>query len=89
MSKYVVFGAGYYAERAIRVLGEDNIEFILDNDKLKWGKQLNNIEIKGVNECVGELDQYCIVISVSEKSKLEIIEQLQTLKLINYSYFAY
>ena len=87
MKKYVIFGAGKYAERAIRIIGEENVEFLLDNNKVKWGTKLCNIKIGSLSENMGILPQYTIIIAVSLKYQAEIINQLEALGINNYKTF--
>lgn len=77
MSRYILFGAGIYAQKAIDLLGKENIEIILDNNSSKWGTQLEGIPVcspKKKREC---LNEYQIIISVSQKYQSQIVEQLK------------
>ena len=50
MAKRILFGAGVYADRAIRLIGKENIEFILDNNPEKAGTYLNDIPISSTTK---------------------------------------
>lgn len=45
MNKYILFGAGVYARKAIELIGKDNIKFIVDNNPEKAGSLLDGIKI--------------------------------------------
>ena len=84
MNKYIVFGAGAYADRALRLIGKENIEFILDNNPEKAGTYLNDIPIYLYEEKKGICAQYEIVIAVSDKYYKQIAEQLDKDGICNY-----
>lgn len=84
MKKYILFGAGKYAKKAINIIGAENIVFIVDNDKAKNGVMLEEIPIFSYEDKKYELINYEIVISVSEKYTNEIEEQLSKDGFNNY-----
>ena len=77
MKKYVLFGAGEYANYAIRIIGKDNIAFIVDNDLNKCGTELNGIPIYSLKEKLTECEKFIVIISVSNKYYNEIATQLE------------
>ena len=77
MGKYILFGAGQYAEKAIEILQEDNIAFIVDNNPDKAGTRFHNIPVYLYSDKVNELNKYTIIISVSSKFSGQIAEQLR------------
>lgn len=83
MKKFVLIGAGQYAIKAIRLLGKEKIEMILDNDRTKWGTQLEGISIYGLEEKKELLKFYQVIISVSSKYEQQIMEQLTQMKIKN------
>lgn len=84
MAKRILFGAGVYADRAIRLIGKENIEFILDNNPEKAGTYLNDIPIYLYEKKKGICAQYEIVIAVSDKYYKQIAEQLDKDGICNY-----
>ena len=83
MKKYVLFGAGVYAQKAIELLGKENIEIILDNDSLKWGNCISDILICNPKVMVDSLKNGQVIISVSQKYQQQIIDQLGQLGIQN------
>lgn len=77
MNLYILFGAGIYAQRAIELLGKENIAMIFDNDSSKWGMQLEGIPVCNPEEKREFLKDYQIIISVSQKYQSQIFEQLK------------
>ena len=77
MKRYVLFGAGAYVLKTVELLGEENIETILDNDTLKWGTQIKGIPVCNPEEKRESLKDYQIIISVSKKYQSQISEQLR------------
>lgn len=77
MKQYVLFGAGEYANYAIRIIGKSNIAFIMDNDLNKRGMMLDGIPVYTFKEKLIECRNYVVVISVSIKYYNEISEELK------------
>lgn len=82
MKKYVLFGAGYFGEVGINLLGVENIAYILDNDSLKDGNTLHGIPIIDYKKY--KKDEFVIVITVSETYEKEICNQLERDGIKNY-----
>lgn len=76
--KYILFGAGYYATVAISLLGKENIEFIMDNNRDKAGSSVEGIAVYPYCEKKSQCGHYTIVISVSDRYCPQIEEQLKT-----------
>ncbi len=83
MKKYILFGAGAYAEKAIALLGREEIEVVLDNDSAKWGRYIAGIPICSPEEKKELLADYQIIIAVSQKYQQQIAEQLRQLNAKN------
>lgn len=83
MKKYVLFGAGKYALKAVELLGKNNIGAILDNNILKWGTQVKGIPVHDPKEGTDILKKYQIIIATSPKCQYEIIEQLRQWEITN------
>lgn len=77
MKKYVLFGAGEYANYAVRIIGKSNIAFIMDNNLNKCGTELDGIPVYSFKEKIIECREYTVVISVSNKYYDEIDAQLK------------
>lgn len=84
MRKYLLFGAGAYAENAVSLLGKENIECIYDNNSEKWGTEIEGIPVKVLPKEAEKLKGRQIVISVSQKYQEEIIAQLKKTGISNY-----
>ncbi len=71
----VIFGAGIYGERCVEILAETDIEidFFVDNDSLKWGKDLAGKVIKAPDELYGY--KGCILVAALKYEK-DIRQQL-------------
>ena len=65
--KVVLFGAGNYGRRALKIFGKDNIAFFLDTDPKLLEKKIDGIPIKSFMEEKDTLNSYDIVLSVSDK----------------------
>lgn len=76
MDKYVVFGAGRYAQNFINTVGGDNIAFIVDNDSEKEGLFIDNVPVLTYSSDKKPLKDYRIVIAVSDIYYKEIENQL-------------
>lgn len=84
MTRYILFGAGDYADTAIQLLGKDNIELILDNNIKKSGTYLRGIPVYHFDEKKDLGAKYKIVIAVSDKYYCQIAEQLDYEGFHNY-----
>lgn len=82
--KNVLFGAGLFAKKAIDIVGRENIVFIVDNDKNKNGTKLEGIDIYAYDLKKNELQEYKIIIAVSEKYQNQIENQLKNDGFDNY-----
>lgn len=83
MKKYILFGAGTYAERAIALLGNEEIEIILDNDSSKWGRYIAGIPVYSPEDKKESLANYQVIVTVSQKYQQQIMEQLEQLQIEN------
>lgn len=80
--KYVVFGAGKNAERLIQwlVANEFELEYLVDNDRNKQGKNISGFEIKSPDVLKNSSGEHHILISVANKMIYEdISEQLTSM----------
>lgn len=73
--KIIIFGAGNYGEKAIKLLKEKAV-FFADNDKKKWGIFKCGLQVKSPQEIVQLYPQYDILIAVRGKKIYEIIQYL-------------
>lgn len=89
MRKKVLFGAGLCAQNAIRIIGKDNIEFIVDNDEKKSDTFLEGVPIYLFSKVSEKLKLYEIVIAVSEKYINEIRCQLDECGIDDYITIGY
>ena len=85
MKKYVLFGAGYFGKHALKVLGEDKVEFFVDNDGAKKNKYIDGKQVKIFEECKDELIDREVLICTTYYGV--IIEQLLENNIKNYSIY--
>lgn len=85
MKKYVLFGAGTYGKKAVKLFGKDKVEAIVDNDPLKWGEYIEGISICGPDNGENFLRLCQVVICVSPKYQQEIAVQLEQIGVKNYT----
>ena len=81
MKKYILFGAGLYSSTTIQFLGKDQIFCILDNDSMKWGLYIDGIPIYSPKSSKDFLNDYQVIVSVSQKYQQQIIQQLQQMNV--------
>lgn len=84
MEKYFLFGAGEYGKRAHSLVGRENIDFIIDNDSLKWNTEMDGIRIINIGEAKSLLKEERVIISVSPEKSDAIIKQLNENNISNY-----
>ena len=70
----IVFGTGYFANRIIYFENELDIQYFIDNDIQKIGKQFGGYDIKHPEEIIG--DEYDQIVITSEKYEFEMRRQL-------------
>ncbi|MCI6649856.1 MAG: methyltransferase domain-containing protein [Lachnospiraceae bacterium] len=76
MEKYIIFGAGQIGYEAVRLIGKDNIEFVIDNDKSKKGTTIGGVTIKFAQEYIDEIKDRKVIIAVGKQIYNEIEKQL-------------
>lgn len=86
-TKIILFGTGQYAKVIYEDLNkiEIKIEYCIDNDKNKWGKYFNNLEIKAP-EAVKNEDLKNVYVIVASMFYKQIVNQLKMLGVMNYIY---
>lgn len=83
--KYILFGAGAYAKKAIDLIGKNNIVQIFDNDPEKWGTvTIEGIPVEKLSFNFNYESEFLIIISVSLKYQKDIINQLESFGIYNY-----
>lgn len=85
-NKYIIFGAGYYGEKAAIELG-DNAIFFTDNDMSKTGKVKSGLKILSFQDAVKLTSNYYIMIAVSYEKIYEIIIQIWKTGIKQYAVF--
>lgn len=73
--KFIVFGAGDYGERTLKILGNKCLCFV-DNDKTKWGQCKEGLPIFSFKEAVQMYPDAEIIVAVGRNYVFEIIEQI-------------
>ena len=84
--KLILFGAGKYADNFLDKYGERyKVDFIIDNDREKWGKEKRGIAIKSPEEIRSLIyGTYRIIIAIANYEP--IIEQLNSMGINESSY---
>ncbi len=82
--KYILFGAGKYGKDALNLLGKEKVDFFIDNDQAKSGMEIDGVKVYHVNGKKNELRDKKIVISVSERYKEQVTEQLEAENIRSY-----
>lgn len=86
--KKVLFGAGCFATNAIKIIGHENVEYIVDNDRNKSGTKVLGVDVFSFEEKRDDLKDREIIISVSDKYKEEIEKQLLQENIKNYTFLS-
>lgn len=76
--KIVLFGAGWIGSMVLDILGEDNVEFFVDNSKEKIGKKYRGKKIISFEEYLKNSNQYNCLITASYNASLQIKKQMET-----------
>ncbi len=78
--KYIIFGAGNNAQMLLSQLRLNyyEVDFIVDNNKSRWGEKIQDLSIKSPTELYSiRRNEYHIVLSVSDdKMRRQICQQL-------------
>lgn len=77
--KLVLFGAGNNCRGVIKFLGKENISAIIDNDIMKWGTKLDNIEIISLSQFLSNMRENPVLITtIPYMDQKKIGEQLES-----------
>ena len=84
----VVYGAGYYGQKAFELI-KDKVIFFVDQNENLIGTKKNGIEIKGLQSYL-EVKETCnIVIALSTEKIYDVLVQLNASGIHNYTTFPY
>lgn len=75
--KYMIFGAGIVGKEALSILKKENIECYIDNDVEKQNKEMNGIMIYSLNSILSVINEYMVIIAVSDDYIHQIRKQLK------------
>lgn len=75
--KVILFGAGQLGEKALKLIGKENVAFYADNSPDKQGTKVNDIAVISFNEMVRIHNDYLIVLSVDVHILNKLSEQLE------------
>ncbi len=84
-NRVIIFGAGQFGHMALKHYGRENVEFFIDNNELLWGKEIENIPIKKVEDAVLDSVNYKIIIASKSYGLME--KQLLELGIYNYDIY--
>ncbi len=85
VQKSVIFGAGLYGKVALEKLGEDEVEYFIDNSQTKQGTMYLGKRVIGLQQFMELSKQYHIVVASVYASS--IVKQLKDAGITNYSIF--
>ncbi len=85
MKKRVIFGAGHYGRLALKMLGETNVDFFLDNNSDRYGTIFEGKKIISLNDFAHMKDDYQVV--VASLYSVSMVKQLKDLGIADYSVF--
>lgn len=86
-NKYVLFGAGIYGRNMADILTSEKVAFIVDNDISKNGSSYCNISVYSYEISKNKLSDYTVIITVSDKYKDAIAEQLKNDGITDYIFY--
>lgn len=82
-SKFIIFGAGNLGVEAVRLLGETNVKYFIDNNVAKQATGYLGYKVLALDDLFIEKSDL-IIIAVAEKYVDDIIEQLNNRRVKNY-----
>lgn len=85
MKKKMIFGAGFYGQKAFERYGADEVDYFIDNDKDKTGSCVCGKEIITPERAAGMKDDYHIVVASLYAESMS--QQLDALGVTDYSFF--
>lgn len=75
--KVILFGSGNYGKKALQLIGKENVVFFIDNNEERTGCLVDGIKVVSFNMLKKiNVKNYYIVISVSDRIKFDLAEQL-------------
>ncbi len=84
-NKIIIFGAGQIGHMVLRQYGEENVKYFIDNNDSLWGRTVQNLYIKKVDDAIVDSKKYKIIIASKSYKLME--KQLLQLNIYNYSIF--
>ncbi len=84
----VVYGAGYYGQKALELL-KDKVIFFVDQNESLIGTKKNGIDIKNLKSYLDVKEKYQIVIALSAEKIYDVLVQLNASGIHEYTTFAY
>lgn len=78
MKKKVLFGAGSFGVKALKLIGKENVAFFIDNSSDKINEKYNELDIFSFEAVKEKLVDYKIVVTVSEQYEKQIVSQLKS-----------
>lgn len=84
----VVYGAGYYGQKAYELL-DGNVAFFIDKNKNLIGTKKNDVDIIGIKEYLKDKTKYNIIVALSLEKAYEAIVDLKSFGINQYTTFTY
>lgn len=75
---YVLFGAGGNGRKCLNAFRhcKDKIKYFVDNDKEKWGKEIDGVGIYPVDKLKSSSDKVCVIVDVQMDKRASVFRQL-------------
>lgn len=90
MKKVILFGSGNYGKKALQIIGKENVAFFIDNNEEHTGQVIEEILILSFSALKKiKIDDYYMVISVSDNVKFDLAEQLIDNGVSKFIFFDY
>ncbi len=81
----IIFGAGMHGLQALKMIGEDKVEYFLDNNAARHGSFYNGKKIVGFDDIIADKDKYYFVIASQYISSMK--QDLESRGIIDYEVF--
>ncbi len=80
---YVLFGAGNNGRKCLNAFRncKNKIKYFVDNDKEKWGKEIDGVGICQVDKLKSSFDKVCVIVDVQMDKRASIFRQLEKIGL--------
>lgn len=80
---FVLFGAGNYGRKCLNAFRccKEKIKYFVDNDKEKWGKEIDGVGIYPVDKLKNSSGKVCVIVGVQMNRRASVFRQLEKMGL--------